>query len=211
MIRIFVEGKDAQFIDKYLLFLLGQNEGIWEIINAGGYTKLDLLDQQFKENSERGGLNLIIFDADNESNGGGFELRRKCLENEIKKISVSADLFLFPNNKEDGDFELLLEHIANEEHTCLLECFEGYEKCVSGHKDENGNCKYITPNRKAKIYAYVESIKKTNRETKRFKDKDFFFDNPIYWNLNADYLLPLKDFLLKAYKTHSEKEEKTIA
>lgn len=64
MIRIFVEGRDSEFLDKYLLFLFGENKGMWEIIQAGGYSKLHLLDQQFKENTERGGVNLIIFDAD---------------------------------------------------------------------------------------------------------------------------------------------------
>ena len=108
-----------------------------------------------------------------------------------------AELFLFPNDKEDGDFELLLEHIVNEEHTCLLKCFEGYEKCVAGHVDNEGNPQYITPNRKAKIYAYLESIKKSKKELERFKNKkEFFFDNPKYWNLEAEYLLPLKQFLL---------------
>ena len=63
MIRIFVEGRDKQFLEKYLRFLSEKDEGAWEIISAGGYTKLHLLDQQFKENSERGGKNLVVFDA----------------------------------------------------------------------------------------------------------------------------------------------------
>lgn len=198
MIRIFVEGRDAQFLDKYLLFLLGKNENTWEIIQAGGYTKLDLLDQQFKENSEINGQNIIIFDSDSKSNEGGYEIRLQYLQNKLQELLISADIFLFPNNKDDGDFELLLEHIVNEEHSCLLKCFEGYEMCVSGHKDENDNPKYITPNRKAKIYAYLESIKKSRKESEKFKNKDYFFDKTEYWNLKAEYLQPLKDFLLKA-------------
>lgn len=45
MIRIFVEGRDKQFLDKFLLYLLGKNEETWEVIQAGGYTKLGLLQQ----------------------------------------------------------------------------------------------------------------------------------------------------------------------
>ena len=127
MIRIFVEGRDNQFVDKYLSSLLGKNENTWEIIRAGGYTKLHLLDQQFKENTERGGLNLIIFDADRPDNGGGYESRKLYLQNKMQELSISAQLFLFPNNQEDGDFEQLLEHIVNNEHSCLLRCFESYE------------------------------------------------------------------------------------
>lgn len=197
MIRIFVEGRDSEFLDKYLLFLFGENKGMWEIIQAGEYSKLHLLDQQFKENTERGGVNLIIFDADSADNGGGYIVRKSYLQERLEELSISAELFLFPNDKEDGDFELLLEHIVNEEHTCLLKCFEGYEKYVAGHIDNEGNPQYITPNRKAKIYAYLESIKKSKKELERFKNKkEFFFDNPKYWNLEAEYLLPLKQFLL---------------
>lgn len=201
MTRIFVEGRDADFIDKYLVHLYGENKGRWEIVSTGGYTKLALADQQFKENSDGGGSNLIIFDADFTGNNGGFSTRKTYIEGKLDELSISSGIFLFPNNHDDGDFELLLENIINEEHRCLLECFEGYEKCVGGHLDGNGNPKYLTPNRKAKMYAYVESFKKSRSDRERFKNrKDFFFDNPEYWNLDAGYLSPLKEFLQKAIK-----------
>ena len=84
MIRIFVEGRDSEFLDKYLLFLFGENKGMWEIIQAGGYSKLHLLDQQFKENTERGGVNLIIFDADSADNGGGYIVRKSYLQERLE-------------------------------------------------------------------------------------------------------------------------------
>lgn len=199
MIRIFVEGRDADFLDKYLISLFGENKGRWEFISTGGYGKLHLLDQKFRENTDNGGVNLVIFDADCEKNSGGFSGRKQYLEEKLEELSISAEIFLFPNHHDDGDFEFLLENIVNEEHRCLLECFEGYEKCVGGHTDSNGNPIYITPNRKSKIYAYVESIKKSRSERERFKNsKEFFFDNSKYWNLNAEYLSPLKDFLQQA-------------
>lgn len=199
MIRIFVEGRDADFIEKYLLSIMGNNTGRWEIIPTNGYTNLAMLDQQFQENSDNGGINLIIFDADFPETKGGFTTRKKYLEEKMNELSISGEIFLFPNNKDDGDFELMLEHIINEKHRCLLDCFEGYEKCVGGHRDEQGNPKYLTPNRKAKIYAYIESFKKSRKEREKFKNrKEFFFDNPNYWDLNAEYLNPLKAFLLKS-------------
>lgn len=85
MIRIFVEGRDAQFLEKYLVFLWGENRERWEILQT--------------------------------------------------------------------------------------KCFEGYEKCVAGHVNPDGSLKYISPNRKAKIYAYIESFKKSRKETERFKNK----------------------------------------
>lgn len=201
MTKIFVEGREADFIETYLKFLMGENNGRWDVISTNGYTKLDYIDQQFKENSDRGGTNLIIFDADFPETKGGFENRNKYIEGKLKELSISGKIFLFPNNKDDGDFELMLEHIVNEEHRCLLECFEGYESCVRGHCDEQGNPKYITPNRKAKIYAYVESFKKSRKEKEKFKNKkEFFFNNSNYWNLNSEYLNSLKEFLQENIK-----------
>ena len=201
MTRIFVEGRDADFIEKYLLSLMGENAGRWEIIQTNGYTNLALIDQQFKENSDNGGINLIIFDADFPETNGGFAARYEYIEEKIKELSISGEIFLFPNNKDDGDFELMLENVINEEHRCLLACFEGYENCIGRHCDEKGNPKYITPNRKAKIYAYVESFKKSRKEREKFKNKkEYFFNNPNYWNLNSEYLNPLKEFLQKGIK-----------
>lgn len=201
MTRIFVEGRDADFFDKYLLFLFGENAGRWELIPTGGYTNLFLVDQQFKENSDNGGTNLIVFDADSPENKGGFIVRKEYIEGQLKELSIVSDVFLFPNNKDDGDFELLLEHVINEEHRCLLDCFEGYECCVGGHLDGDGNPMYVTPNRKAKMYAYVESFKKSRSQKERFKNKkDYFFDNPKFWNLNSEYLLPLKNLLQMVIK-----------
>lgn len=201
MTRIFVEGRDADFIEKYLTYLMGENVGKWEIISTNGYTNLDLIDQQFKENSDNGGINLIIFDADFPETGGGFAIRNQYITEKIKELSISGEIFLFPNNKDDGDFELMLEHVVNKEHRCLLECFEGYERCVGRHRDEKGNPKYITPNRKAKIYAYVESFKKSKKKKEKFKNKkEYFFSNPNYWDLNSEYLNPLKEFLQKGIK-----------
>ena len=201
MTRIFVEGREADFIDKYLMFLIGANAGKWEVVSTGGYSNLSMIDQKFKENSDNGGNNLVIFDADLPETDGGFKARKKHLEEKMKELSVSGQLFLFPNNKEDGDFESMLENIVNEEHRCLLECFERYEGCIGRHCDDQGRPKYVTPNRKAKIYAYVESFKKSNSEKEKFKNKkEFFFDNPDYWNLDSVYLTPLKEFLLENVK-----------
>lgn len=201
MIRIFTEGKDSDFIDKYLISLFGDNAGRWEFVPANGYSTLHLLDQKFKENTDRGGTNVIIFDADSPENNGGFGSRKKYIEDKLKELSIESEVFLFPNNHDDGDLEFLLEQIINKEHRCLLECFEWYEKCVGGHCDKNGNPIYVTPNRKAKIYAYIESFKKSKSEREKFKNgKEFFFDNPKYWDLKSGYLNPLKDFMQKVLK-----------
>ena len=198
MIRIFVEGGDREFFDPYLPFFFGANNGRWEVISAGGYTNLHKIDQQFRENTDQGGENLIIFDADSPSTGGGVANRTKYLEDKLRELSLSASIFLFPNNSADGDYESLLVQIVNEEHRCLLDCFDGYERCVGGYLNPDGSQKYVTPNRKAKVYAYMESFKRSRRAREELKNgKRFFFDNPEYWNLNSPCLDPLKEFLME--------------
>lgn len=197
MIQIFVEGKnDENFINSYIKYIVSYDT--YKIVPVNGYTNIEKVVSLFKENTENKGINLVIFDSDYKRNGGGIETRKKYIQNVLKDNSISAEIFLLPNNKDEGNLETLLENIINQDHKCVLECFESYEKCLRGFKDDNDNPIYITPNTKAKIYAYIESMKKTNPDKSRFsKDKDFLFDNSYYWNLDSKYLEPLKEFLLE--------------
>ena len=116
-----------------------------EIVGTGGYTNLDQFAVQMQRNTDNGIKNLVIFDADFPKEGG-FEKRQAELLNLKEKEKVDFELFLFPNNQDDGTFEHLLEHLATEEHKGLLECFEGYESCIRGRN----NPKYVSPDQKAK-------------------------------------------------------------
>ena len=161
-----------------------------EIVGTGGYTNLDQFAVQMQRNTDNGIKNLVIFDADFPKEGG-FEKRQAELLNLKEKEKVDFELFLFPNNQDDGTFEHLLEHLATEEHKGLLECFEGYESCIRGRN----NPKYVSPDQKAKMYAYVSTQKKNSKETTEFKKGNWYFDRAGWWNLEVDYLKPLQDFL----------------
>ena len=160
-----------------------------EIVGTGGYTNLDQFAVQMQRNTDNGIKNLVIFDADFPKEGG-FEKRKAELLSVKAEKGVDFELFLFPNNKDDGTFEHLLEHLATEEHKGLLECFEGYESCIRGRN----NPKYISPDQKAKMYAYV-STQTDPKDIKMFKKGDWRFNQTDLWNLDVDYLTPLKDFL----------------
>ncbi len=160
-----------------------------EIVGTGGYTNLDQFAVQMKRNTDNGIKNLVIFDADFPKEGG-FEKRNLKLLNLKEKEKVDFELFLFPNNQDNGTFEHLLEHLATEEHKGLLECFEGYESCIRGRN----NPKYVSPDQKAKMYAYV-STQTDPKDIKMFKKGDWRFNQTDLWNLNVDYLTPLKNFL----------------
>ncbi|MGB1205895.1 MAG: DUF3226 domain-containing protein [Chitinophagales bacterium] len=198
MIKIFVEGKgDDKFLKSYLTFL--ENEIVlntYEIIPTRGWTKIPKLVNLFQENTDAEGTNLIIFDADSFKNGGGFAKRKAQLEAYKTTHQLEFELFLFPNQQNDGDYETLLENIINQEHSKLLTCFSQYENCIENTVDEKNEPKYVLPIRKAKIYSYIDAFPKSRKQKERFKRGDFFFENEKYWNLKADYLKPLKDFLL---------------
>lgn len=160
-----------------------------EIVGTGGYTNLDQFAVQMQRNTDNGIKNLVIFDADFPKEGG-FEKRKAELLSVKAEKGVDFELFLFPNNQDNGTFEHLLEHLATEEHKGLLECFEGYESCIRGRN----NPKYISPDQKAKMYAYV-STQTDPKDIKMFKKGDWRFNQTDLWNLDVDYLTPLKDFL----------------
>lgn len=76
---------------------------------------LHLARNQFIQNSVEEGINLIIFDADTEVNGGGYKKRKEELLAELKVLKIDAEIFLWPDNGNDGDFETMLESIARKD------------------------------------------------------------------------------------------------
>ena len=191
---IFIESdkettNEGHFVRHMAKLVYAGNSKEIEIVGTGGYTNLDQFAVQMQRNTDNGIKNLVIFDADFPKEGG-FEKRNLKLLNLKEKEKVDFELFLFPNNQDNGTFEHLLEHLATEEHKGLLECFEGYESCIRGRN----NPKYISPDQKAKMYAYV-STQTDPKDIKMFKKGDWRFNQTDLWNLDVDYLTSLKDFL----------------
>lgn len=163
-----------------------------ELIGTNGYTNLKEFKNKMLRNSVEGIRNIVVFDADFPETGGGFTKRRKELLDEKTDMQVDFDLFLFPNNNDDGTFEHLLEHLVVENHQGLLNCFQGYEGCIRGY----GRPEYISPDQKAKMYSYISTLKKTQTETTAFKNGDWFFEREEIWNFDSEYLSALKEFLI---------------
>lgn len=192
MVRVFLEtGKDCTseyvFVQT-LLKELGLNQRT-KIECVGGKDKLKTVSNIMKDNILEGGKNIVLFDADSESNGGGFEKRRKELLASFKKYSIDAELFLFPNNHDDGCFENLLEHlILKEKNQKLLDCYNDYENCLGDD--------YIAPNLKGKLYTYISAQKNLSKSQRdKLGSGQWLFDDRNYWNLNDSYLDNLKEFL----------------
>jgi hypothetical protein len=197
---IFIETKTFQnkqtneerFVRHIIELFNGDLEKI-EITGTDGYKNLKQYKNQMLRNTAIGGKNLVIFDADFPETDGGFEKRREDLLKEKEELGVEFELFLFPNNQGDGTFEHLLEYLTVEKHQGLLKCFERYERCISGQNSSE----YEMPDQKAKMYTYISALKKTQDQTKAFKNGDWFFNRIDLWNFDVEYLDPLKEFLMK--------------
>lgn len=134
---------------------------------------------------------IVVFDADKDSNGGGFNKRRQELLDFKEKNSIDFDLFLMPNNKDEGDFESILLKSIKDEHKHILSCFDKFQNCVKTH---NTHYSYHSINDKSKIYSYKELLQGS-------KDAKYWhFDDKDYWDFDNDYVKALKDFLSKKKK-----------
>lgn len=107
-----------------------------------------------KRNSDDGGVNLVIFDADDDC-----EKRRKELLEWKNKVGVEFELFLFPDDKAAGELEDLLEQIINSDNRPVMNCWRMYEDSL---KDIilpwKGGMPLTIPAKKTKIYAYLEVL-----------------------------------------------------
>ena len=196
MIKIFLESKNSStpeyvFINTLLRFM-GVDSSIFNLIPVNGKDSLHLSANHFIQNTLEGGTNLIIFDADSTENNGGYERRKDELKEVISRLGIEAEIFLFPDDEHDGDFETMLESVARKDlHEGFFGCFKDYEYCLGD--------RYIHPNRKGKLYAYITSMRLSNRQRRSIGSGNWLFENNDFWNLNSPSLEPLKSFLNKNF------------
>ena len=151
---------------------------------------------QMNINSDNGGINLVIFDADTDT-----ETRRSEILKWKQDNSLDFELFLFPNDKDTGALEDLLEQIINSKNSSIFACWNDYEVCLRGSKIEGRTEPLTTPAKKTKIYGYLEALLgKTRKEKDQIKEANRNYLNADHWNLSSDALNPLKDFLDKYLK-----------
>ncbi len=184
-VRLFVEGEaDKKFIQDYINSLLPGDPNNLDIIHVNGNSGIPKAEPKFKENSNDNGINLVIFDADDNPE----ERRNEILLNKID-IGIEFELFLLPNNHDTGELESLLCQIINNDHQMIFNCFNQYQECLNENPD------YRIPNLKSKIYAYLEALL-PKKQSEMIKDSKRNYKNTQHWNLEDPYLNPLKNFLL---------------
>ncbi|EQL51432.1 DUF3226 domain-containing protein [Helicobacter pylori] len=160
-ILIYTEGKsDRNFLGWYLNFLKCQDH--FDMLDIEGKDKL--ISGEFPEkirkilNNEHQTYKqvCIIFDADkkeSQESDAGFDNKLEHIREKFKEKGIDfprEQIFLFPNNQDDGDLETLLLKIAN--HKEFINCFEGYLDCIK----KTEHYKPIKNIGKNMLYAYLE-------------------------------------------------------
>ncbi len=204
-ILIFVEGpSDKVFLEAYLYFLEDLPIKNFKVKDVTGK---DNLSKRLLE-IEKYDKTLIIFDADKDYESNKKEILK--VVSKTKQTISEEQIFLFPNNRDDGDLETLLLEIAK--HDEFLKCFEGYLECIKS-KEHYKPIKNIS---KSKWYAYLEVFElqnffkdKRNKNDKKNEEKIIIDDKgkirkeykEEYEKLkevidfNSNSLILLKDFL----------------
>jgi hypothetical protein len=107
---------------------------------------------------------------------------------DFAKFEIPVRLYLFPNNTDNGNLESLLAEIAVDRK--IMDCFLEYEKCVTGHPK---------PLNDSRIYSYLDMVLYPNHKNHAGKDlrKEEFrnYKNSAHWNLEHEYVNPLREFL----------------
>ena len=192
---IYVEGiADVRFFSQYIHHLFGIIVPEERIVKLDGWTNLKGTTwlQRMKAITDKDGTNIVILDADND-----IETRRSDVLAWKTENDLEFELFLLPNNKDAGALEDMLENIINPNNRPIMECWENYEKELV-KLDIPGRTPppLTTPAKKTKIYGYLEALLLDERSQKELiKEKNRDYEETRHWNLDAEYLEPLKEFL----------------
>ncbi|TAH22687.1 MAG: hypothetical protein EAZ08_00175 [Cytophagales bacterium] len=179
---------------------------IIDIFPLDGCTKLfeyhqDIIDIKNEAIDKEQNFHLLMIqDADNpKKHHGGVAARLEYLKavkkqiEEKESITFDFETFLFPNHKDDGDLETLLMSIINqEEYNKFFACYQSYCCCIKPYANPSSIDSLLE--NKSKIFSYVQTHRGqefANEGKRDYKDG--------LWNLDSEYLEPLKKFLLDKF------------
>ncbi len=214
---LFVEGiADVKFLQDFVQYHFGQTlkegQGIVKCTGNGG---LAAQASTFTQFALQGLTNCIIFDADAEEQGTNFAGTKDRIAKELASITetihaerpdlpVQFDIFLLPNNHDNGDLETLLERIINPENQPLLDCWNAYEQCILAQQERISSRTLSVPIRKSKIYSYMEILHgSSNKEREQAKEKNRDYTKPEDWLLNHNEAHNLYTFLASYFSSIS--------
>lgn len=197
---IFIEAKNSNTSEyNFIKTILDNNfaDKDKEIVCMDGVDNLfcPAIINRMKQAQDAGDNVLVLVDADYPSKGWGHNKRHDDIEDRKTKLSLSFQLFIYPNNSDDGDVEILMESLVRKDlHKDWWDRFEDYEKCIQGAKDAENKPKYNLPNRKAKLHTYISSQQLSNRQRKKIGAGFWLFDDSNYWDFTRKELSPLLEY-----------------
>ncbi|MBH0293147.1 DUF3226 domain-containing protein [Helicobacter pylori] len=219
---IYTEGKsDRNFLGWYLNFL--KCEDRFDIFDIEGKDKLtsDEFPKKIGKilNNEHQTYKqvCIIFDADkkeSQESDAGFDNKLEHICEKLKEKGINfprEQIFLFPNNRDDGDLETLLLKIAKHEE--FINCFESYLDCIK----KKEYYKPIKKIRKNMLYSYLEALGLENltkidifdSEGKiKEKHQEEYEKLKEVIDFKSKSLIPLKNFLEKSTENNQKTNPK---
>lgn len=202
-VKLFVEGlADEKFLRDYISAKFEITLQKDDIIKSQGWSNIksvhggEFIMNSMRKNSDNDGLNLLVFDADD-----NYTERFKEIDDWKKENDLKFEIFLWPNNRDSGDLETLLEHIINPVNKPVFECWDNYEKCLKTKTIEGREIPLTTPAKKTKIYGYLEALLgETKSQKKKIKEENRNYKNDGHWDLNSEYLDGFKEFLSRHFQ-----------
>lgn len=151
-----------------------KHKEIFEIIEIGGCSNLSnpLYLSQLEDNTDLGGRNVVIFDADytGKRNGNkGFSSCNSMLQQLKKRKVVSFDHYIWPDNGGDGIIEDLLRKLIPSKREPVFACIESHQECLK--KLSFDDIKLSELKDKIGHYLYTCSLSSNGRE-RDYKNED---------------------------------------
>lgn len=175
-----------------------------EIIDINGFANLDneLYIKKMKDNMKNGGNNIVIFDADykGQINGNkGIDACRQKFRDIQKRLNVSFEYYIWPNNSIDGEIEALLRQLIKYED--VMKCIETHQSCLKNTSIPN---KLKIENEiKILLGFYLHTVNQSSKT----KERDYKTE---FWNLDTTEdigvpdLAKFKTFLDRYFQNESD-------
>lgn len=188
-ITIYVEGNDKYFLEAFIRARFSEfpieKENIIEFADTDGKDNLKSYINLIRERTEdNDGIVLIIFDADENEN--------VVIENLKEREKLKISVFLFPDNKNKGNFETLLKQIIPTENKKFFDCFANYVECLK-HLENTHNL----PDKDNEMGTYGWVFLPKNKSKNNYE----YYTHQAAWNLKHTALEPLYLFLKEHLET----------
>ncbi len=195
-ILLYAEGaEDVIFLKDFVHVRFPAEKHLFDINATHSKTKIHKVAQQLQENEANDGINIIIFDADDD-----FQKASQDIIQERDRLGLMLDIFLFPDNAGKGQFETLLMQICPPENLPFFDCWKAFDACTR-----------TLPTAKSTLYTKTESqcyceLFLDKNVVRKIEKKKIDYTSSDAWNLQHNTLNPLFNFLNQKIQEYYAKQ-----